>query len=58
MMPGNFFVPGRSGAQRLENGNTLITKGPCGYLLEADSAGNVVWDCNTPTGGKIFKTRR
>jgi hypothetical protein len=56
--PTAFFAPGLSGVQRLENGNTLITKGPFGYLLEVDSAGNVVWDWNNPTGGKIFKTRR
>ena len=56
--PTAFFAPGLSGAQRLRNGNTLITKGPFGELLEVDSVGNVVWDWINPTGGKIFKARR
>jgi hypothetical protein len=56
--PTAFYAPGLSGAQRLENGNTLITKGPFGYVLEVDAGGSVVWDWSNPTGGKIFKTRR
>jgi hypothetical protein len=33
-----------SGAQRLPNGNTLITYGPQGLLVEVNSAGQTVWE--------------
>ena len=33
-----------SGAQRLPNGNTLITYGPTGRIFEVDSRGRVVWN--------------
>ena len=38
------FVSGEiSGAQRLPNGNTLITEGVKGNLFEVTSAGEIVW---------------
>jgi hypothetical protein len=33
-----------SGAQRLSNGNTLVTHGPQGLLVEVDSSGKTVWE--------------
>jgi Arylsulfotransferase (ASST) len=33
-----------SGAQRLPNGNTLITYGPQGLLVEVDPSGRTVWE--------------
>ncbi len=37
-----------SGAQRLPNGNTLITYGPTGRIFEVDSRGRVVWNYVNP----------
>jgi sugar lactone lactonase YvrE/formylglycine-generating enzyme required for sulfatase activity len=39
----DFYSPEISGAQRLPNGNTLITEGVKGNLFEVDSAGSTVW---------------
>lgn len=39
-----FFSSIVSGAQRLSNGNTLITLGTRGYVLEVDANKNVVWN--------------
>lgn len=57
-----------SGAQRLKNGNTLITHSLVGRLLEVDPKGKIVWDFVSPwatslqTGPfrntAIFKARR
>jgi hypothetical protein len=38
------FVPIISGAQRLPNGDTLITYGTTGRIFEVDSKGRVLWD--------------
>ena len=40
-----------SGAERLENGNTLISSGPQGRLFEVTSAGNIVWEYWSPYSG-------
>lgn len=62
-----FFSPIVGGAQRLPNGNTLITDGPKGHLFEVTKDGTVVWDFISPylteqTGpfpnNFLFKTRR
>ena len=37
-----------SAAQRLSNGDTLITYGPQGLLREVDSAGKTVWEYENP----------
>jgi hypothetical protein len=37
-----------SGAERLPNGNTLISSGPQGRLFEVDADGNIVWDYWSP----------
>jgi hypothetical protein len=39
-----------SGAERLENGNTLITAGPQGRLFEVDPDGDIVWEYWSPYG--------
>ncbi|MGB5981837.1 MAG: aryl-sulfate sulfotransferase [Nonlabens sp.] len=46
-----------SGAQRLDNGNTLITVGREGKLVEIDNSGSVIWQYQNPTDGNksIFK---
>jgi len=48
-----------SGARRLKNGNTLITSGTKGLLLEIDSDNNLVWKYSLPLEDKrIFKCFR
>jgi hypothetical protein len=51
--PGSgFFSTNISGAQRLPNGNTLITEGAGGRLLEVTTAGKIVWEfVNPPAPG-------
>jgi hypothetical protein len=40
----NFYAMNISGAQRLANGNTLITEGPSGRLFEVTTDGDIVWE--------------
>ncbi|HSG35427.1 MAG TPA: aryl-sulfate sulfotransferase, partial [Sphingomonadaceae bacterium] len=51
----NFFAFNISGAQRLENGNTLITEGPSGRVFEVTGEGEIVWEyMQAPsTGGPL-----
>ncbi len=44
----NFFSPLISSAQRLPNGNTLITDGSNGRMLEVTSAHELVWEYSSP----------
>ncbi len=62
-----FFAPIVGGAQRLPNGNTLITDGPKGHIFEVTEDKKVVWDFLSPyttdmTGyfpnNFLFKARR
>jgi len=39
-----FFATNISGAQRLLNGNTLITEGPSGRVFEVTGDGTIVWE--------------
>ena len=39
-----FFATNISGAQRLLNGNTLITEGPDGRVFEVTREGTIVWE--------------
>ncbi len=39
-----FFGSNISGAQRLPNGNTLVTEGPGGRLFEVTREGQIVWE--------------
>jgi hypothetical protein len=40
----SFFATNISGAQRLPNGNTLITEGPDGRIFEVTTDGTIVWE--------------
>ncbi|WP_160130933.1 aryl-sulfate sulfotransferase [Kordia antarctica] len=46
-----------SGAQRLPNGNTLITEGGAGTLFEINQSGTIIWQYQNPveTNVSIFK---
>ncbi|MCG3167306.1 MAG: hypothetical protein POELPBGB_03095 [Bacteroidia bacterium] len=46
--PTDFFSSNISGAQRLENGNTLICEGAKGKFFELDSDQNIVWEYINP----------
>lgn len=53
--PGDaFFATNISGAQRLPNGNTLITEGPTGRVFEVTSQKKIVWEYinPSPTGAR------
>jgi hypothetical protein len=39
-----FFATNISGAQRLPNGNTLVTEGPSGRVFEVTNDGAIVWE--------------
>jgi hypothetical protein len=46
-----FFASNISGAQRLLNGNTLITSGPAGRIFEVTKDGSIVWEYIWPSFG-------
>jgi hypothetical protein len=46
-----FFASNISGAQRLPNGNTLITSGPTGRMFEVTREGAIVWEYIWPYFG-------
>ena len=46
--PESLFAHDISGAQRLQNGNTLIDDGPLGTFTEVTSSGNIVWKYINP----------
>ena len=41
---GALFAAIISSAQRLSNGDTLVTYGPQGLIVEVDSSGKIVWE--------------
>ncbi|MDX1476648.1 MAG: aryl-sulfate sulfotransferase [Saprospiraceae bacterium] len=50
-MPDNAFFSNRiSGGQRQPNGNTLVCVGTQGRFFEIDTAGQIVWDYQSPVG--------
>ncbi|CAM2010629.1 aryl-sulfate sulfotransferase [Acanthopleuribacter pedis] len=51
-----FYASFISGAQRLSNGNTLITDGPAGVFFEVDAEGNEVW--RFAYGSNVFRVHR
>ena len=53
--PSTFYSNHLSGAQRLPNGNTLITEGTSGHLFEVTPEGEVVWEYINPVT-KTFGT--
>lgn len=50
-----FYSPFISGAQRLPNGNTLITEGSGGRIIEVTSDHELVWEYISPYWGKQMK---
>lgn len=44
----DFNIRTRGGAQRLWNGNTLISEDPTGRVFEVNSAGELVWEFMSP----------
>jgi hypothetical protein len=52
---GEFFSPFISGAQRLEDGNTLICSGVPGRVFEVTREGQIVWDYLNPHEGERIK---
>ncbi len=53
---GDFYANHISGAQRLENGNTLVCEGTEGRLFEYNASNEIVWEFNY--GSQIFKATR
>ena len=49
-----FYSRHLSGAQRLPNGNTLITEGHHGRLIEVSADGEVVWEFVNPAPRRGF----
>jgi len=49
-----FFSGWQSSAERLENGNTLITVAQQRYIFEVDSFNNIVWECHTGANLNFF----
>jgi len=47
--PASIYAQDISGAQRLQNGNTLIDDGPLGTFIEVTSDGDIVWKYINPT---------
>jgi hypothetical protein len=50
-----FYSPFISSAQRLPNGNTFITEGSGGRLIEVTKEHEVVWEYISPYWGKLMK---
>jgi uncharacterized protein (UPF0248 family) len=50
----NFFSPRMGNAQRLPNGNTLITESSFGRFFEVTNDGEIVWEYVNPFFGKPF----
>jgi hypothetical protein len=48
--PTDFYSPNMSGAQRLPNGNTLISAASSGTVFEVTAAGEIVWKYINPVG--------
>ena len=50
-----FYSPFISSAQRLPNGNTLITEGSGGRIIEVTAEHELVWEYISPYWGTLFK---
>jgi hypothetical protein len=46
--PSDFYTRGRGSAQRLPNGNTLITESMAGRVFEVTRQGEIVWEFRCP----------
>jgi len=51
--PTRFFSAFVSGAQRLQNGNTLVCSGAAGRVFEVEANGQVVWEYLNPLEGDV-----
>ncbi|MCB9316914.1 MAG: aryl-sulfate sulfotransferase [Lewinellaceae bacterium] len=49
--PLSFYSSNISGAQRMQNGNTLICEGDDGHIFEVDPAGTTHWEYVNPLSG-------
>lgn len=69
--PTDWYSAGRSGAERMANGNTLICQAPGGRFFEVETDGTIVWEYinpikgtgaasqgDPPTANGVFKIRR
>lgn len=54
----NFYSAFISGAQRLDNGNTLITEGLNGRIFEVTSKGEIVWEYVNPYFSKFLNANQ
>ena len=62
----SFFTQTTGGAQRLPNGNTLITEGNTGRIFEVTPASEVVWEYSSPffadgqqgVANRVFRAHR
>jgi hypothetical protein len=52
----SFYGSFVSGAERLENGNTIINEGPKGRFFEVTPDGEIVWEYLNPYRGTIRET--
>jgi len=50
-----FYSPFISSAQRLPNGNTLITEGSGGRIFEVTAGHDIVWEYISPFWGKLMR---
>jgi hypothetical protein len=50
--PAGFYTFEKGSAQRLPNGNTLISEGNDGRVFEVTQTGNIVWEWLNPETGK------
>jgi hypothetical protein len=50
-----FYSPFISSAQRLPNGNTLITEGSGGRIVEVTKAHEIIWEYISPYWGKLMR---
>ena len=58
--PESFYAYQGSNAQRLPNGNTLITDGPAGRVFEVTREGKTVWDFRNraPNDARLYRAYR
>ncbi|MGY0393235.1 aryl-sulfate sulfotransferase [Bizionia sp. KMM 8389] len=54
------YSPRLSGANRLNNGNTLITMGGTGTIFEVNASGSIIWQYQVPIDGNsgLFKVKK
>lgn len=58
VLPDNMFSHFRGECERMENGNTVISTGNDGQLLEVTNSMNVVWDLELKNAGELLNIIR